>query len=248
MGPNGVSVVSNAVVPGIDDGASLLEALALEPSAVVYDLADGRGRARELSTTFDAVDAYLSLWSGTPLLVHVPDESRAAELRAHPLARRVTIWPTLPRALAAAQRHRALDRSTVDLDPVLSAPRAARDLIDRTLAGWHAPQFANDAKLVLTEMVTNAVVHAGTAMTVSISRHRRTQAVRVAVRDLSSAPAVLDSRPDPMMPGARGLWIVGGIAQGWDSIPLSRGKIVWAVLVPALDGRPIDRGLRRRIW
>lgn len=230
MYPDGVTLIRPAVERASSDSAVVLEALALEPSAVVYDLADGHRRSEPLAATFDAIDAYLDRWTGTPLLVHVPDPTQAAMLHAHRLARHVTTWPTLAGAMAAAQLHRPLERATVVLDPVLSAPREARGMVDQTFGAWQALRLVDDAKIVVTEMVTNAVVHAQTAMVVSLSHHQGTSAIRVGVRDASEALPVLGPPTGTLASAGRGLWIVGIVAQDWGCVRTRQGKIVWAVL------------------
>lgn len=230
MYPDGVTLIRPAVERASNDSAVVLEALAREPSAVVYDLANGHRRSEPLSVTFDAIDAYLDRWTGTPLLVHVPDETQAAVLQAHPLARHVTTWPTLADAMAAAHRHRPLERAAVVLDPVLSAPREARSLIDQAFGAWQAKRLVNDAKIVVTEMVTNAVVHARTTVVVSLSHRPGTSAIRVGVHDASDALPVLGPRAGTLASDGRGLWIVGIVAQGWGYVRMRQGKVVWAVL------------------
>lgn len=231
MNPDAVTVIRHNPDPVFDDGAAVLQALAQEPSAVVYDLTVHNEARSQLSAVFDAIDAYLTLCSGTPLLVCTAEPSLAAALGSHPLGGRVTAVSTLDAAMVAAQRLPALDRYTLDLDPTPTAPRQARDLIRHSLARWHAPELEGPAWSVITELVANAVIHAATPITASISRLNHDHStVRLAVRDDNNAMPVLVPRKQPLAPNGHGIWLVNNIAQGWGTVSLHPGKIVWAVL------------------
>jgi anti-sigma regulatory factor (Ser/Thr protein kinase) len=88
-------------------------------------------------------------------------------------------------------------------------------------------QLTDDALLVISELVTNAVLHAGTDLEVSISRYG--DRLRVAVRDHSSrSPA---SRPfEPEAPDGRGMLLITATCQSWGVLLTGGGKVVWAVL------------------
>jgi len=73
----------------------------------------------------------------------------------------------------------------------------------------------------LVELVTNAILHAGPAIEVRISRTDRS--VHVAVRDGGADPP---RRRDDRY----GLRIVDAFAAQWSMMPTSAGKVVWAVI------------------
>lgn len=217
-----------------DVGAAVVRALAVEPPAVVYDLTDLDGGPPPRPATFDTIDRYLRSWPATPLLVCTPEPEQRRALSTHPLGGRVTTWPTLDAALTAARRHQPVDRSWLDLDPVPTAPRQARGLVRRTLVGWSSVNLLDAASLVITELVNNALMHASTPMTASVSRPRAstTDAVRLAVRDGDRGLPVLSQSAQPM-PGGRGIWLIDAVSRAWGVALLDGGKIVWSVL----DGR-----------
>jgi len=111
----------------------------------------------------------------------------------------------------------------------LRAPRAARHFLLVTLAGWGRADLAGDGALVVTELATNAVLHARSGFTVAVSlRHG---AVRVSVRDaarLEPAPR----RPTTLATSGRGLRMVEAISHGWGTTVAGEGKAVWAELRP----------------
>jgi len=80
---------------------------------------------------------------------------------------------------------------------------------------------------VVSELSTNAVIHAQTPFSVHISWNG--EVVLVQVTDGSPAqPAI--NRVDSGAPGGRGLVVVDAVAEQWGSIPLPDGKTVWATL------------------
>jgi anti-sigma regulatory factor (Ser/Thr protein kinase) len=107
------------------------------------------------------------------------------------------------------------------------APTAARHFVADVLEQWgHSRALLEDAKLVVTELATNAVIHARSAFSVEI--RPRGAVVLISVQDASHArPTVRDSG---MAASGRGLRLVDALATNW-GVEISReGKIVWAEL------------------
>ena len=87
------------------------------------------------------------------------------------------------------------------------------------------PDLQDKAALVVTELATNAVLHAGGLLSVRIWYGH--DCLRLEVADGS------DVLPEPGAPGnmsGRGLQIVSALAQAWGSQSRSGGKVVWAEL------------------
>ena len=107
------------------------------------------------------------------------------------------------------------------------APKAARRLVADALRRWgHPDTLLADAQLVLSELASNAVLHASSGFSVAV---RSTDGgVRLSVRDSSpAAPAVRDA---PSEASGRGLRIVSTVASSWGVEPAPDGKVVWAEL------------------
>jgi len=89
-----------------------------------------------------------------------------------------------------------------------------------------------DAKLLTTEVVTNAIRHARGTQAV-IVRVRRNDLVRVEVVDqgpmFDPQPQTTSSRPG----GGRGLMLVDRVANAWGVEPDEGGKKVWFELAAA---------------
>ncbi|MDQ3107794.1 MAG: ATP-binding protein, partial [Actinomycetota bacterium] len=56
--------------------------------------------------------------------------------------------------------------ASTTLTPEPSSSRACRRFLTATLASWGADEFTDDGMLLSSELVTNAVLHAGTEIEV----------------------------------------------------------------------------------
>lgn len=114
--------------------------------------------------------------------------------------------------------------STV-LPPEPSSARACRRFLVATLDSWHADQFADDAVLLVSELVTNSVLHAGTEIRVEVAL--RDEVLRVEVSD--GNPMLPAVKHYSLLSGTgRGMALVAGTAAKWDAEALpGGGKRVW---------------------
>ncbi len=112
------------------------------------------------------------------------------------------------------------------------APGAARRLLEDALRQWGRMSLLDDARLVLSELVTNAVLHAKSPFSVSV--RPESSGVRVAVHDQS--PAQPRAAVRDRMGSASGLELVSALASSWGIERVGRGKVVWATLKPAAAG------------
>lgn len=101
---------------------------------------------------------------------------------------------------------------------------AARRFVRATLQDLELLSAWDAAEMLVSELVTNAVLHARTSFTVSVERHD--QAVRVSVTDLSSATPRQRSYGNDSTTG-RGLRLVATIALSWGVDRTVAGKTVW---------------------
>jgi anti-sigma regulatory factor (Ser/Thr protein kinase) len=106
-----------------------------------------------------------------------------------------------------------------------SAVRSRRFVRD-TLAGWGWPDDEN-ALLVVSELVTNAVVHAASPAVVYLRARGAVLRIEVADRGAGSPEP---RSPAPEVAGGRGLLLVDALADAWGIDPLDEGKVVWAEL------------------
>lgn len=86
---------------------------------------------------------------------------------------------------------------------------------------------AADAQLIVSELASNAVLHAGSPFTVSIRDEG--PMLRISVQDSSARPPVMrDAEPTAL--SGRGLFLVDAVASNWGVDPEPDGKTVWAEL------------------
>jgi anti-sigma regulatory factor (Ser/Thr protein kinase) len=106
-----------------------------------------------------------------------------------------------------------------------SAPRHARHAVIDLLATSGRTDLAADAALLVSELVTNAVLHAGGPITVSAAYVDRT--LRVEVHDTDKPPLPDLHKPSSADKTGRGLHLVGLLADRWAVTPTRNGKTVW---------------------
>lgn len=120
---------------------------------------------------------------------------------------------------------------TLPPDPA-SVP-AARRFAGSVLAAWELHDAAWTCLLLVSELTTNAVIHARTEFTVEL--HRVAERLRVCVVDASPlAPAVRRYGGDATT--GRGLRLLESVATAWGVEPEGAGKSVWFELDIAHPG------------
>jgi anti-sigma regulatory factor (Ser/Thr protein kinase) len=117
----------------------------------------------------------------------------------------------------------------------------ARRFIEARAAAWSFPEPAG-AQLVLigSELVTNAVLHARTELTLTLEL--RDGRVRIGVKDRSKAPPALRHYRADALTG-RGLGVVAALSDSWGISTAPDGKEVWAEVAASADAA--GDGVRR---
>jgi anti-sigma regulatory factor (Ser/Thr protein kinase) len=108
--------------------------------------------------------------------------------------------------------------------------KAARTWAGMALAAWGiAPPARKDAVLILGELASNAVVHAGghtfRAWLYTDCQTRLVIVVSDGSRQMPAPPPA-----DPLAESGRGLRIVDALSEHWGACPTATGKAVWSVL------------------
>ncbi|QIY67053.1 SpoIIE family protein phosphatase [Streptomyces sp. RPA4-2] len=105
-----------------------------------------------------------------------------------------------------------------------SSVGSARRLAARQLAAWGLERLEDPTKLIVSELVTNAVRHATGPVGLRLIRH---QVLTCEVTDASvCSPRLLRSGSDDE--NGRGLLLVAQLSRRWGSRSVSGGKVVWA--------------------
>ncbi|WIM99464.1 ATPase [Actinoplanes oblitus] len=204
---------------------ALLKCLAEQPRALLVDLA-GMSLGDETSPAlFTAVTRLATDWPGTPVLLCAPqpDVSRLLSRgRFGTLQVRAEVGEAVLEVCATGAVPPVIRDQLL---PAAGAARHARDLAAEACVRWGVPHLVGPASVVATELVSNAVEHAGTMITLQFLH--RPRHLHVVVRDGSPAmpvPAVSDTNE------GRGLLLVESLAVHWGALPARDGKVVWATL------------------
>jgi anti-sigma regulatory factor (Ser/Thr protein kinase) len=104
---------------------------------------------------------------------------------------------------------------------------ASRRFVTETLASWGLPQVVDDAALIVSELATNAVLHARSPFTVLLSWEAGILCISV-LDDSASVPSV--KHPSTTTISGRGLRLVAAVARRWGTDRDGNGKLVWAEL------------------
>ena len=101
----------------------------------------------------------------------------------------------------------------------------ARALVRDALRDWGLNAISDDATLVVTELVTNAVTHGGSVFRVQLSRTSGAFRIEV-VDDGEGTPE--PQPPDTEAEGGRGIMLVDAMSSSWGVENVPQGKLVWA--------------------
>jgi anti-sigma regulatory factor (Ser/Thr protein kinase) len=138
------------------------------------------------------------------------------------------------------------------VEPLPAEPRSAhygRNLVATTCQQWALGDLCADLALPVSELITNAVLHAGTGIQLTVSltaqwvevsvrdQHPRAPVVRPVHLNSDALPADHDlpltahepaahAGDDPLTSG-RGLHIVDAVADEWGTTAMATGKDVW---------------------
>ncbi|MEV8088659.1 SpoIIE family protein phosphatase [Streptomyces nigra] len=131
-------------------------------------------------------------------------------------------------------------RAAASFEPVGRSVASARSFVRDTLQGWGFADIVDDAVVLTSELVTNAVVHAGTSADVLCLRSE--EGVRIEVADrypereipLQGSPVNMGS---PDREGGRGLQLCAALAGRWGVDYSPTHKQVWFQL--DLPERPV---------
>ncbi|MEU8544897.1 SpoIIE family protein phosphatase [Streptomyces sp. NPDC048717] len=130
-------------------------------------------------------------------------------------------------------------RAAASFEPAGRSVATARAFVRDTLQGWGYAEIVDDAVVLTSELVTNAVIHAGTSADVLCLRHE--DGVRIEVADRypeREIPLQLNRSPgNPDRENGRGLMLCAALATRWGVDYAPTHKHVWFHL--DLPERPV---------
>jgi anti-anti-sigma factor len=223
----------------------LLRRLREQPIAVICDLSRVSALDSTCASMF-ATAAYhpASGWIAPKLLLCCAQPAIATMLARLPAPHRLPLHHSVEDAIDQVLNHPLWLRHELELAPSPTAPATARRFVRALCASWDL-NLADDpddpterawladrvdqAVLVTSELVTNAVVHAqsGLRLLVELRGHQ----LHLAVQDASPHLLHLATSPSLLEEGGRGLLLVDALATTWQvQHPPDGGKVVACVL------------------
>jgi anti-sigma regulatory factor (Ser/Thr protein kinase) len=198
------------------------------PDALIVDVADLRITAEPLLTAFSSAWMRIGDWPAVPIMLVVPSDAHRATIGASAIHRYVPVYDSLTTALANVGSPPPRRLATLELVPVLDSSGHARQFVRDACDRWNVSEIAEDAALLATELVENALVHTTSHLRLRVEL--REDLLTVAVGDDDPREAVLRESAGGS-PHIEGLWLVAQLARTWGCAPdLSGGKTVWATL------------------
>jgi anti-anti-sigma regulatory factor len=218
---------------------SIIKAAVDQPQAVVVDISGLRVPRSSAYAAFTSARWQISRWPEVALvLVCMHPEGRHG-LRHRVISRSMPVYASLNEALEEvdAQGPRQVRRrATFALSGDDAGLQMGRAWVTLKLLEWSHDDLIPIAKVVVTELVTNVLVH--TASEPVVRLEATNAKVTIAVEDDCPKPAVL---PDVTKHGVlSGLHIVSAMSRGWGSLPTPTGKAVWATICAENRCRPSE--------
>jgi hypothetical protein len=179
-------------------------------------------------------------WPGARLVLFGADPELTRTMAASSVPSTVPLAPDETGARRLLDRRPPLVTRRIELDHTTSSARRARSFVHAACTDWQLGMISHDAIAVASELVANAVLHAGTGCRLVL--RYRTHGLRVAVYDRNPA------RPPVLHPlveggGVHGLSIVAALSLQWGVGRERDAKCVWAFL-PATATTPYSHDVR----
>jgi len=196
-----------------------------QPESVVIDLSGMHVIDRLALTSLISVHHHASAWPGCPVAIAGADMSTRHALRLMGINRYIPMCRDVPEARRRLRTIPPTPRLRERLLPTGDAIEIARARTRRVCARWRIPAIEDAAQSVVTELVTNAIQHAGTSLDIAFTR---TPAhLHIAVHDRSrDVPHLLTGDEQR----GYGLLLVDAFAATWGHATTPDGKVVWAAI------------------
>jgi anti-sigma regulatory factor (Ser/Thr protein kinase)/anti-anti-sigma regulatory factor len=214
-----------------DLSAALLEAVAEQAAGVLIEV-DGLTVTDDIGlTVFATVGAQNQTWPACGLVMAGPNARLHRALERMGVIPFIPMCPDVPTALAHLaeirvppwrREHIPADRNA----PALARAAVAEFCVRHGIGG--GTMGGETAQLVASELVTNAVVHAGTP--IQLTLRLVPPLLHIAVRDSGDGQAQISGVVDETAESGRGLVLVDALAASWGTFVPPIGKVVWAAV------------------
>ncbi len=131
-----------------------------------------------------------------------------------------------------------VDAATARLSPEAPSARQARRFVDETLRRWDCDDLLDTVELLVSELVTNAVIHARSEVDVTVQL--LPDRLRIEVAD-QSPEGIRRRALTPDGSSGRGISMVESMALAWGVTTHRAGKAVWFEVARPQPGDGSDR-------
>jgi hypothetical protein len=171
---------------------------------------------------------HMRAWPAVPVVLACPDPRTAALLDGRLDGRELQHASSLLQGWAQVMDTPAPRTAHLRLSPSARAPHGARRFLTRVCHDWGLNHHLDSGALVITELVTNALIHTTSDIEVLLAGDQ--DRLRIAVRDSDPTPPRTPSVDSDSLTG-RGLLLVEALSESSGAMPTNDGgKLVWGVL------------------
>jgi len=207
-----------------------LKCVAEHPHAVVVDVDAVTVRSLSPLVVFATVSRLLFDDGVAMLVVAKPDTPIGDSVR-RALSGRVAIFPTRQDAVTATYGVPPTPHRVHHHLPMSStSPAVARALARYACEAWDIGNVTDSAQVVISELVSNAVLHAQTDLDVTIILRASHLVIQVRDRSSHCPPRPAGDRSTSGAEHGRGLPLIERLTSAWGCNPAPHGKTVWATI------------------
>lgn len=212
-----------------DLSVAMLEAMAEQPIGVLIEV-DQLSFDEAGLRVFATVGEQNRTWPDCGLVLVGPNDRLHQALERTGIIADVAMCPDLPTAQAHVAEFPTHPWLRVDIDADRNAPSLARSAVAQFCSrhGVGGGMGGEAAQLVASELVTNAVVHAGTP--IELTLRLVSPLLHIAVRDSGDGQARIAGLVDETAESGRGLLLVDALSSSWGNLVPQIGKVVWAAV------------------
>ncbi len=198
------------------------------PMMVAYGDLDNRWTPAEQFVMAQRLAARRLLFTG---VAHSPNSESPAQCAAAIEGFVSDVNQDIPFAPAVAGYNHGMELWA----PVKHSPAAvgeARRMVGRQLRAWGLPDTVDDAELLASELITNAVRYGRSPVELRLIAY--SDSVRLEVRDANTVDVPTQRQAGDTQSHGRGLPLIDAVARDWGVSVDSGSKTVWAVLATNL--------------
>ncbi|HEX6681707.1 MAG TPA: ATP-binding protein [Candidatus Limnocylindrales bacterium] len=218
--PAAIVTLAGPIEPGpVGDVADVLrECLAGMPTVLLLEVSRLEAESCSALEWLRDLSAAAATWPGVPVYLCAPSE----ELKRCDLPG----YASVEEGLRAWVDVEPEERYSVALPAIPQSCADAREFVAKVCQGWGIRRPVRLAQILISELVSNAVMHARSGLDVTVRRFGG--GIELSVRDDGAGLILADLPPDPR---GFGLQLVEAMSDAWGSAPTGAGKVVWARLV-----------------